>query len=633
MQKENQFLNKKKKRNDKIKEKRNIPNSKPSEGATKLQNVEVLFKKAKTLYEMEAKQFDLDDSANFSKDKKWTSEILKTGTFEDKISSLVLYIKKNPRRCLKYLDMLLKMAQSKNRRQNESCVVALKDLFLESFLGERKLISFYNRFSTIKDEDISNDQLIEAYVEDFIHRKYLQLVEMIESYVVNDPIKTIKKKYMSLLLDMITSKPEREEKILDVLINKLGDPEIEVANHAIKLLKTLQENHPRMSLVLFKSVQNFMSKSTKGKYYALVYLSQMHMDRSKEFVSYSLNFFFDLFTSHSESESENSESFLSLIVKRINLLCRNKSVELKDLINEKMVSLFRLSHSKSLKLRIEVLKLIFNIIQSNETYTCRYYKSLYELLSAKEVVYSKHLREFLKLLMQSLMFDTNITRVAAIIKRLLQLSMYAEPSFISCTLIIVSQIVRNKNKLWKMIENPIKGVKEYDPIKRDPEYSCADFSIFSELTVLSKHYHPTIQKFSNFILQNFNKDIISYEGDPLIDFTLVNFLDKFMLKNPKIRKDKKTKKKTEEEELENFLNEDNDKKHIDEPKGEFDLDFIDKFNKVEPEVSSSKNYVKKQKKLQKKVDENKETEDDIEDFADEVINKEYEKYDREFDLD
>ena len=117
-------------------------------------------------------------------------------------------------------------------------------------------------------------------------------------------------------------------------------------------------------------------------------------------------------------------------------------------------------------------------------------------------------------------------------------------SFIACILIIVSQIVRNKNKLWKIVDKNLNNTnsENYDNLKRDPVYTNADEFPLNELLILTNHYHPSIQKFANFILQNYNKDIIAYDGDPLTDFSLVNFLDKFMLKNPKIKSDKGKKK-------------------------------------------------------------------------------------------
>jgi len=45
---------------------------------------------------------------------------------------------------------------------------------------------------------------------------------------------------MSTVFELLVSKPEREEILLKILINKLGDPDTEVANFAIKSLKELQ---------------------------------------------------------------------------------------------------------------------------------------------------------------------------------------------------------------------------------------------------------------------------------------------------------------------------------------------------------------------------------------------------------
>jgi ribosome biogenesis protein MAK21 len=637
--------------------------------------------------------------------------------------------------------MLLKMAKKKNRRQTEACVIALKDLFLDDILTNKKLNTFINTLTLIKSQsqkinsespqgeenssennslqnfniNLPDDKLIEIYEDDYIHRKYTELLEIIEDIVINDPLQAIKKKFMNILLDMIMKKPEKEEKILDVLVNKLGDPEVDTSNHAIKLLKNLQMSHPKMSLIILKNVQNFITKipieNQNAKYYALVYLTQMIPVNEKDFLNYSLEYFFDLFNFYTNISDEawnnkkskkkkfyknkkdrerdeiNPNKFLSLIVKRINIICKyaaEKNISIKKLLDEKMDTLFRLSHSESIKLRVEVLKLIFMIcqgmltgsrnqkdqnvgskkkkqeennksIKNENTYLDRYYRSLYEVLLIKEVIFSKNLREILKLIMMSLSFDTNICRVAAFLKRLLQMSLHAEPPFITCALIIVSQILRNKHKLWRMVEkntfnqgsNNGEGENDneedsqtigYDFMKRDPLYTNADAFPLAELHILASHYHPTVQRFSQFILENYNKDIISYEGDPLLDFSLLNFLEKFMLKNPKVKKDKykkKTQVDKDEEELKKFLGEDeleDEKKNTntqEESKG-VELDFIKKFNEIE-KVKSIK-YEKNLEKKRKKQLADEEAED-IEKFADKVVEDEYEKLNKDVDED
>ena len=154
---------------------------------------------------------------------------------------------------------------------------------------------------------------------------------------------------------------------------------------------------------------------------------------------------------------------------------------------------------------------------------------------------------------------------------------------------------------------------------------------------------------AKFIIENYNKDIISYNGDPLLDFSLTNFLEKFMLKNPKIKKEKKEIKKIEndDDELKKFINEEeninnnieNNNKEID------DFEFIEKFNKIYPEITSDKNYLKKMKKKEKKMKTEEDVDEmignqeygnddlDIEKYADKVIDDEYKKYDKDIDDD
>lgn len=614
------------------------------------------------------------------------------------------------------------MAKKKNRRQTEACVIALKDIFLEDILSNQKLTTFYNNLNSILNKqsegktpnssNISDEQLLNYYIEDFIHKKYFELIEIIEDLVVNDPLKAIKKKFMNILLEMLTRKPEREEKLLEALINKLGDPEVEIVNSAMKLLNDLQSTHSKMSLIIIKNVQNFITKSkinnpnnANVEYYSLVYLCGMEVVNDKEFIEFSLNYFFDLFNYFSKLSEEQSfkkmkskfkkgrkkftkkkkeeviltpaEKLLSLIVKRVNKLCifsEEKNIQIKKFLDEKIDTLFKLSHSESIKLRIEVLRLIFTICQgiisgktkklnpsASDANLDRYYKSLYDLILSKEIFVTKNLRDLLKLIVKSLTFDQNITRVAAFVKRLLQMSMHADPSFITCVLIIVSQVVRNRIKLWKMVDKnsflkkdtqeketsdkPEKGdkgekvEKESDLSKRDPKFTHADILPLAEITILTSHYHPTVQKFSRFILDNYNKDVIDYNGDPLIDFSLVNFLEKFMLKNPKHKKEKKERNiaQNDDEELKRFLQEDDEDLSNNnfkaaasaiDPKDKFmQIDFISKFNEIEKtkSVKYEINQIKKEKK--KHLGRNEE------EFADRLIDAEYAKYDKDVDDD
>lgn len=78
---------------------------------------------------------------------------------------------------------------------------------------------------------------------------------------------------------------------------------------------------------------------------------------------------------------------------------------------------------------------------------------------------------------------------------------------------------------------------KYNPYHRVPEYAGAEFILATELLRLVDHYHPTVQVFANNVIQGLN---INYHGDPLRDFCLTQFLERFSFRNPKKAEENKS---------------------------------------------------------------------------------------------
>ena len=74
---------------------------------------------------------------------------------------------------------------------------------------------------------------------------------------------------------------------------------------------------------------------------------------------------------------------------------------------------------------------------------------------------------------------------------------------------------------------------KYDAKKREPLHAGAGSSLPWELVGLRRHFHPTVQSFSANLSAG---TTIEYGGDPLVDHTLMAFLDRFMFKKPKAPK-------------------------------------------------------------------------------------------------
>jgi len=94
---------------------------------------------------------------------------------------------------------------------------------------------------------------------------------------------------------------------------------------------------------------------------------------------------------------------------------------------------------------------------------------------------------------------------------------------------------QHKNKI-------LKGKPAYNPYHRAPQFSGAELCSAWELHSLKRHFHPTVSLFTkNLIHSNYEKPASS---NPLDDYTLLKFLDRFVYRNPKdVGKSKKSKRK------------------------------------------------------------------------------------------
>ena len=76
-------------------------------------------------------------------------------------------------------------------------------------------------------------------------------------------------------------------------------------------------------------------------------------------------------------------------------------------------------------------------------------------------------------------------------------------------------------------------ITEYDMHARNPSYCGAELTVAYELISLEQHYHPSVALFAKTLL---GRQFIKYDGNPLKDFTVARFLERFIYKNPKVNK-------------------------------------------------------------------------------------------------
>lgn len=138
----------------------------------------------------------------------------------------------------------------------------------------------------------------------------------------------------------------------------------------------------------------------------------------------------------------------------------------------------------------------------------------------------------------------------AFVKRLLIGTMHS-PSQISAGLIfLISEICKTMPALLEMLtnvemlserengadsnlENDFHLFGNFDGNKRAPEYACVATPSMWEIPLLRSHFHPSVQVFVNSFCSAESDYQVTYDGDPIVDFSLSTFLNRFAYKTAK----------------------------------------------------------------------------------------------------
>ncbi len=175
----------------------------------------------------------------------------------------------------------------------------------------------------------------------------------------------------------------------------------------------------------------------------------------------------------------------------------------------------------------------------------RFYRALYSKLLDPAMLFGRQLTLFFNLIYKAMKYDNSNARIVAFGKRLLHLAFHYNPAVVSGAIFLLSEVMKKQPALSNSVcTNDGKMIK-FDPSKREPSAAFSpvvyetqtdeehdtgdetDNAGLWELSLTLHHYHPSVCKFAS------NAGEIQYNGDPLRDFALVPFLDKFAFRNPK----------------------------------------------------------------------------------------------------
>lgn len=467
---------------------------------------------------------------------RFMSSIMSAGTMEDKVSALTLLVQESPLHTMKAFDQLLGLSRKKSRSAAMLALAALKDLLGQGVLlpPDRKLKPFARQPGLIsalqgkgaqwkKGEQLPGAlqklHLIAWAYEDWLKKQYFEMLKIIETWS-NDEVEFSRNRAVTFVWELLKEKPEQEENLLRLLINKLGDKEKKVASRASYLLLQLQITHPMMKSVIISSVESDLlfrpNQSGIAKYYAVITLNQTVLSiKEHEVANKLLDMYFTLFLGLLKKQKEHEKE-----EKRVNKhgyvqgggstpgkMAKKKAEKeatrafvVEDELREKLISailtgvnrafpfaktedakfeeklntLYEVTHSSNFNTGIQAMTLIQQISAMKGYSADRFYRTLYEsLLDPRLISTSKHIM-FLNLLYRSLKSDTSIKRVKAFVKRLLQIIHLHEPPFICGVLYLINELITTFPTIKSMLSTPEdnaedSGEEHYEDVAEENE--------------------------------------------------------------------------------------------------------------------------------------------------------------------
>ncbi|XP_022088681.1 CCAAT/enhancer-binding protein zeta-like [Acanthaster planci] len=536
------------------------------------------------LYANEIQLYISRKKSDASTKAQWMQTVVSSGVLTDKVAALTLQVQTAPVHTPVALDSLLTMVKKKGRREALVAMDALKQLFLQELLPERRKLRLFSQHPFTLLNDLSkgkreerNKRLLLWYYEDQLKQKYLEFVTTLQK-LSHDTIPAVKQKAMSTSHELLSHKPEQEKALLTLLVNKIGDPDYKIAARAVHLLQKLVEVHINMKGVVVSEVESLLYRanvSSKAQYYAICFLNQLILSHDEPDLATKLIVVYFSFFKACMRKQDAEQKMLGAVLTGVNRAYPFSNVG-DERVGEQTDSLFKVVHIAPFNTGIQALLLLKQVLDSKQTISDRFYSALYSKLLDRSVESSPRQAMFLNLLYQSLRADAIIGRIKAFVKRLLQICSTQQPPFVCGALFLVSEIMDSKPALrvaamdavdsddeehfvdiddeedmardnkakrdvekdtlepassWvhHKIKNPDKKTK-YDPINRNPQFCGAEGSVFWELTKLANHYHPTVALFAQTIREGLK---VHYTGNPLQDFTQMRFLDRFVYRNPK----------------------------------------------------------------------------------------------------
>ncbi|THG97212.1 hypothetical protein EW026_g4738 [Hermanssonia centrifuga] len=188
-----------------------------------------------------------------------TTAILSKGTLSDRLSALTLLVQASPVHNVKALETLKGMAErGRGKGGREEGLKAMRcviDWWVGGGAPGRKLK--YLRDQPLLHPSVTDEYLVMWYFEDWLKKFFYSVLQVLETYSL-DPLPYVRTQALGFIATLLREKPEQEQNLLRLLVNKLGDTERSVCSRASYHLLQVLQTHPAMKGVIVREIRSLI---------------------------------------------------------------------------------------------------------------------------------------------------------------------------------------------------------------------------------------------------------------------------------------------------------------------------------------------------------------------------------------
>ncbi|XP_015173779.1 PREDICTED: CCAAT/enhancer-binding protein zeta [Polistes dominula] len=437
-----------------------------------------LKEKAKKCLEAETSAFQLKQSHSRDPDLDWFKTAAKRGTTLDKVAATILLIQINPKYNLAQISFLLSMVKSAKHNQCYFIFSAVKDLFLSDLLHPTfKLLKFEEQdLDKINIPQSSNHQinkldrnqekwLAYIYFEDQVRNHFETFVSMLSDFA-SDSVEMNREKAIDAMNCMLIENSEQEHKILQLIVNKIGDPCSKVASKAVFCLLKLLYKHPNMKMVVLREVEKLLFRtnvSERAQYYSICLLTQFVLSKADSELATSLIEVYFAFFKACLKKGEPDSRMMAAILKGVSRTYNYAKCD-SELLNNHINSLYKVVHIGSFNVSLNALNLLYHVEIKNTNQCNRYYTAFYRKLLDLQIGVASKRAIFLNLLHRVLVNDESLVRRHALVKRTLQTALYYPANMVCGILYTISRVLQYKKDSKGFFLSTQKLIKTEDNV-------------------------------------------------------------------------------------------------------------------------------------------------------------------------